>query len=155
MGAMRMGTIRDLERIHATRVVRPGLHGGATWLGSDARVELSPTDYETLHQLALQGVVAHSVSEARGPAVRSSSEAVARQDLPHRPPYYDAPNGVTREAIVNGFRLGPWEADVLKYILRAGRKGPKLADLNKARESLDAAIRAEADKVARGEGSDL
>ena len=133
----KQGTIGDLERIHATRVIKPAVRGGAVWMQHGEHVELSLKDYATLHQLALDGVVASTV--------RCIDEDAAAAAPSHRPSYYDAPNGVTYERIVNGFGLGPWEADVLKYILRAGKKGPALADLNKARESIDNAIRAESD----------
>ena len=44
------------------------------------------------------------------------------------------------------YGLDPWLAGVIKYLLRAGRKGPKLEDLKKARHYLDRAIEIEEGK---------
>lgn len=64
-----------------------------------------------------------------------------------------------RESQVGGdhyrkFRIQPWDvwdeydldrylANCVKYLLRAGRKGPKIEDLKKARHYLDKAIERE------------
>jgi uncharacterized protein DUF3310 len=44
------------------------------------------------------------------------------------------------------YGLDPWLAGVVKYVLRAGRKGSKLEDLRKARHYLDRAIEIEEGK---------
>jgi hypothetical protein len=55
-----------------------------------------------------------------------------------KPPYYDAPNGVTIEAIIRGYELTPYEAWAVKYIIR--KKSNKLRDLRKSSECLDREI---------------
>ena len=60
---------------------------------------------------------------------------------PSKPNYYDAPNGVTLEAIVHGFNLPTYPAWAVKYILRADHKQHRLKDLKKARECLNLEIR--------------
>ncbi|MFF8831307.1 DUF3310 domain-containing protein [Streptomyces sp. NPDC015131] len=45
--------------------------------------------------------------------------------------------------IWEAYDLDPWAANVIKYVLRAGRKGPKLIDLQKARHYLDYLIEKE------------
>lgn len=45
--------------------------------------------------------------------------------------------------IWEAYGLDPWAANALKYLLRAGHKGPKLEDLKKARHYLDYMIERE------------
>ncbi|WP_219852865.1 DUF3310 domain-containing protein [Streptomyces solincola] len=45
--------------------------------------------------------------------------------------------------IWEAYDLDPWSANVIKYVLRAGRKGPKVEDLRKARHYLDYLIERE------------
>lgn len=151
-----MSAVSAIDRIHSTRVQR-----------DDGMVIIARADYATLYAMALRGggmsplprastedaIHNGAIDKAIG-VVRESQfqdaeklafrihalkegEGIAPN---HRPSYYDAPNGIRFEDVVNGFGLGPWAAFVVKYVIRAGKKGPALADLNKARECLEIEI---------------
>lgn len=49
-------------------------------------------------------------------------------------------------AVIDAFGLGYYDGSALKYLLRAGRKGPRLEDLEKARHCLDKLIEIEEGK---------
>lgn len=59
----------------------------------------------------------------------------ARQkpDTINSPPHYVGKNGIEVCDVVDGFDLGPWEAQAVQYMLRAKFKGTELEDLQKAR----------------------
>lgn len=74
-------------------------------------------------------------------------------DLVNDPPHYRSVAGVTLKGgrrllagelealdVIEAFDLGPHLANVIKYCLRAGRKGPDVEDLKKARMYLDRKI---------------
>lgn len=55
------------------------------------------------------------------------------------PPHYQA-NGVEAMVVIEAFDLGFHLGNVVKYVLRADRKGTALVDLQKARWYLDREI---------------
>lgn len=57
----------------------------------------------------------------------------------NHPPHYQA-NGLEVIDVIEAFGLGFRLGNAVKYILRAGRKGAALEDLNKARWYLDREI---------------
>lgn len=59
-------------------------------------------------------------------------------DVIHHPPHYKS-GGLEAIDVIRAFELwrNYYRANVLKYILRAGRKGSELEDLRKARVYLD------------------
>lgn len=58
-------------------------------------------------------------------------------DLVNYPPHYRSANGLEAIDVIEGFGLGFHLGNVVKYILRAGRKDALLQDLRKARWYLD------------------
>lgn len=58
----------------------------------------------------------------------------------NRPAHYIAPNGLESIDVIEGFGLGFHLGNVVKYVLRAGRKGSAVEDLRKARWYLDREI---------------
>lgn len=58
-------------------------------------------------------------------------------DLVNHPPHYKSVNGLEAIDVIEGFGLGFHLGNVVKYILRAGRKDGVLQDLRKARWYLD------------------
>ena len=85
------------------------------------------------------------------------TRAPAPADPIHNPPHYQAvchcPNcGHPIEAISITERFGFCLGNTLKYILRAGKKGDRLTDLDKSRWYLDRQIAAE--KARRAAGTD-
>lgn len=61
-----------------------------------------------------------------------------------RPNYYRGRSGQDVFDLVDDFELGFYEGNVLKYIIRAGRKSPtKLDDLMKARTYINRLIELE------------
>lgn len=60
-------------------------------------------------------------------------------DMVNAPPHYKAA-GIEAIDVIEAFDLGYHLGNVVKYILRSGRKGPALEDLKKARWYLDRAI---------------
>lgn len=61
------------------------------------------------------------------------------------PPHYDSGAGLDPWAVVDAFGLGFYDGNVLKYLLRAGKKdiAPRLDDLKKARNYLNKLIELE------------
>lgn len=87
-------------------------------------------------------------------AVEPATPAVSAPDTVNWPPHYrsTAPaflkDGTVIEAgklealdVIEAFDLNPHMANVIKYALRAGRKGPSREDLEKARMYLGRAIK--------------
>lgn len=73
-------------------------------------------------------------------------------DTVHNPPHYKS-GGIEVIDVIEAFELNFRLANVIKYVLRAGRKGDALTDLRKAKYYLDREIckresKAEADEVA-------
>lgn len=64
----------------------------------------------------------------------------------NRPAHYIAPNGMEVEDVIEAFNLGWRLGNVVKYVLRADRKGADLEDLQKARRYLNREI---AERVTR------
>ena len=62
-------------------------------------------------------------------------------DLVNNPPHYKSPNGLEAINVIEGFGLGFHLGNVVKYILRAGRKDHHVQDLRKARWYLDREVR--------------
>lgn len=60
-------------------------------------------------------------------------------DKVNHPPHY-AGNGLEAIQVIEGFSLGFHLGNVVKYVLRAGRKGQAIEDLQKARWYLDREI---------------
>lgn len=61
-------------------------------------------------------------------------------DLINHPPHYKAGNGLEAIDVIEGFGLGFHLGNVVKYLLRADRKGAALQDLCKARWYLEREI---------------
>lgn len=61
-------------------------------------------------------------------------------DLINSPAHYKAANGMESIDVIEAFGLGFRLGNVVKYILRAGKKGDRLEDLKKARWYLDREI---------------
>lgn len=61
------------------------------------------------------------------------------------PSYYDGQGGMQPWDVWKAFDLDPWEANLIKYVLRAGKKPgeSKLKDLKKARSYLNYLIKRE------------
>lgn len=53
-------------------------------------------------------------------------------DMINHPPHYDSGNGLEVLDVIEGFNLGFHRGNVVKYILRAGKKESALEDLLKA-----------------------
>lgn len=53
-------------------------------------------------------------------------------DVVNSPPHYRGAGGIEAIDVIEKFQLGYHLGNAVKYILRAGRKGPKLEDLRKA-----------------------
>lgn len=62
-------------------------------------------------------------------------------DPVNNPQHYKAPNGIETIDVIESFGLGFHLGNVVKYILRAGRKDHLLQDLRKARWYLDRDVR--------------
>ncbi len=71
--------------------------------------------------------------------VAASGPKSTDTDLINSPPHYKA-GGLEAIDVIEGFELGFHLGAVLKYVLRAGKKGPALEDLKKARWFLDRKI---------------
>lgn len=63
-------------------------------------------------------------------------------DPVNHPPHYKSPSGIEAIDVIEGFGLGFHLGNVVKYILRAGKKEALLQDLRKARWYLDRRIAA-------------
>lgn len=63
-------------------------------------------------------------------------------DVINHPPHYKSKSGLEAIDVIEGFGLGFHLGNVVKYILRAGRKDHLLQDLRKSRWYLDREIRA-------------
>lgn len=61
-------------------------------------------------------------------------------DIINSPAHYKAANGMESIDVIEVFGLGFRLGNVVKYILRAGKKGDRLEDLKKARWYLDREI---------------
>ena len=74
-----------------------------------------------------------------GPWRTTAEDLSTIQDPIHNPPHYahTAPQPIE---IIEAWDLGPHEANVIKYVLRAPYKGMELKDLKKARWYLDRKI---------------
>lgn len=62
-------------------------------------------------------------------------------DAVNHPPHYKSGNGLEAIEVIEAFELGFHLGNVVKYTLRAGRKGDALMDARKARWYLDRDIR--------------
>lgn len=58
----------------------------------------------------------------------------------NHPAHYKADNGMESIDVIEAFGLGFRLGNVVKYVLRAGKKGNRLEDLKKARWYLDREI---------------
>lgn len=61
-------------------------------------------------------------------------------DVVNHPPHYKSGNGLEAIDVIEGFGLGFHLGNVVKYVLRAGRKDEERQDLRKARWYLDRRI---------------
>jgi len=61
-------------------------------------------------------------------------------DSINHPSHYLAGNGIEAIDVIESFQLNFHLGNVVKYLLRAGKKGPALDDLKKARWYLDREI---------------
>lgn len=61
-------------------------------------------------------------------------------DMVNHPPHYKAKNGLEVFQVIDGFELDFDLGNLIKYVLRAGKKGDVVEDLQKARVYLDRAI---------------
>jgi|GEM_PF-5029393 len=61
-------------------------------------------------------------------------------DAVNHPAHYQGANGIEAADVIDDFSLGYWLGCVVKYVLRAGRKGDALEDLKKARWCLEREI---------------
>jgi hypothetical protein len=61
-------------------------------------------------------------------------------DLVNHPPHYKSESGLESIEVIEAFDLGFCLGNVVKYILRAGRKDDAVLDLQKARWYLDREI---------------
>ncbi len=55
------------------------------------------------------------------------------RDLINQPPHYQSPGGIETIDVIEEFELGFHLGNVVKYVLRAGKKDDRIADLQKAR----------------------
>ena len=62
-------------------------------------------------------------------------------DPVNRPGHYQGGNGIEAISVIEGFGLNYRLGNVIKYILRADKKGSRLQDLRKAQFYLDREIR--------------
>jgi hypothetical protein len=65
---------------------------------------------------------------------------------PPPPGHYATASGMQPWDVIDSFGLDYYTGNVLKYLLRAGKKGPRMPDLVKARNYLDKVIADEADR---------
>ena len=65
----------------------------------------------------------------------------AQDYLVNSPPHYKSNSGLEAIQVIEAFELGFALGNTVKYILRAGKKGPVLQDLEKARWYLDREIK--------------
>lgn len=70
----------------------------------------------------------------------AANKPAAATDAVNHPPHYKAANGIEVIDVVEGFELNHRLANVVKYVLRADRKGAALQDLKKAKFYLDREI---------------
>ena len=63
-----------------------------------------------------------------------------KHDPVNRPAHYIGRGGIEAADVIEAFGLGWHLGNAVKYILRAGKKGPALEDLRKARWQIDRAI---------------
>jgi len=66
----------------------------------------------------------------------------------NHPDHYQSAAGIEAIDVIEAFGLGFCLGNAVKYILRAGKKGPALTDLQKARWYLDREIA----RLEKGEG---
>ncbi|MFQ5509780.1 MAG: DUF3310 domain-containing protein [Leptospirillia bacterium] len=55
------------------------------------------------------------------------------RDLINHPPHYVSDSGLESIDVIEAFELGFHLGNVVKYVLRAGKKDDRLSDLKKAR----------------------
>lgn len=74
--------------------------------------------------------------EAWAAAAVGLAEAAPAPDLVNHPPHYKS-GGIESIDVIEAFSLGFCLGNVVKYVLRHGKKGDALSDLRKARWYLD------------------
>ena len=67
------------------------------------------------------------------PTIPAPIVSTPLSDMVNRPPHYFAPNGLEVIDVIEAFELNFRLGSAIKYLLRAGRKGDRLEDLEKAR----------------------
>lgn len=72
-----------------------------------------------------------------GESFRSTPVEPDTVDLVNEPPHYKTESGLEAIDVIEAFKLNYHLGNVLKYILRAGKKDDALQDLKKARWYLD------------------
>jgi len=55
------------------------------------------------------------------------------RDMINQPPHYQSDSGIESIDVIEAFELGFHLGNVVKYVLRAGKKDDKTTDLKKAR----------------------
>lgn len=121
----------------AHAVVAEHVRAAATHRGAGAEAS---TPYSRACRLEQARTELSSAPLSRGEsAAVASASARVRQPPPE---HYTTARGLQPWDVVDAFGLDDdfYLASVLKYVLRAGRKGPKLDDLVKARNYLDEAV---------------
>jgi len=66
------------------------------------------------------------------------------RDMINQPPHYQSDSGIESIDVIEAFELGFHLGNVVKYVLRAGKKDDKTTDLKKARWYLTRIIEKEA-----------
>ena len=84
------------------------------------------------------GVMCESRAEAR--CAPCLAKLPPSNDMVNHPPHYKAKNGLEAFHVIDGFELDFDLGNLVKYVLRAGKKGDAVEDLRKARVYLDRAI---------------
>lgn len=66
---------------------------------------------------------------------------MSEKEMVNHPDHYQSKQGIEVIDVIRSFTLDFWLGNCIKYILRAGRKGPLLRDLKKAQWYLNDKIR--------------